>query len=74
VSAPPQALSHRDRAGAQNGSSVRVMLRVGRIDRVRRVVLLCNNFARNVAFYRAGWSEEVSVRSRHCGITHQSAI
>lgn len=27
-------------------------------DRMRRVVLLCVSFARNVAFYRAGWSED----------------
>jgi hypothetical protein len=26
-------------------------------DRVRRVVLLCCAFARNVAYYRAGWAD-----------------
>jgi len=29
-----------------------------RRDRIRRVAILCCAFARNVAFYRAGWSDE----------------
>jgi hypothetical protein len=29
-----------------------------RKDRLRRVVILCRDFARNLAYYRVGWKDE----------------
>jgi hypothetical protein len=40
-----------------------------RRDRVRRVLILCSHFLRNLAFYRAGWRRRVAIRKTQFWVT-----